>query len=154
MMVVKSFHTCEWIWPLMSYVSAVALIAEAFPLEAFELVFTTGPHFVLWCFCLESPWHPAAKVWSQDKKRKKITSAPCVCSWFDKSSALTDREDTEVVATAPGHLSGFAQRNLKHLNLFDHKEAMIYSMLAWHLFSHKLPLIHSHPEEDGMESKL
>ncbi|KAF3835664.1 hypothetical protein F7725_028222 [Dissostichus mawsoni] len=61
---------------------------------------------------------PAAK--RLEPRLKKNTSAPCVCFWFDKSSTPAEGEDTEVVATALGHLSGFAQRNLKHLTLFDH----------------------------------
>lgn len=101
----------------------------AFHLEAFELAFTTGPHFVSCCFCGESPWRCSLQL--QAEARIKNTSAPRVCCWFDKSSTPAEGEDTEVVATARGHLSGFAQRNLKHLNLFDHnlnlEEATIYS---------------------------
>lgn len=64
------------------------------------------------------------------------TSAPCICRWLDKSPTPTEKEDTEVVATARGPLSGFAGRNLKHLNLFDHTltlEGVIHSVLTWHL---------------------
>lgn len=129
---------------------------QAFSLEVFELVFTTGPNFVSCCFCWESPW--LCSLQQKAEARIKNTSAPCVCCWFDKSSTPVEGEDTKVVATARGHLSGFAQRNLKHLNLFDHnlilEEARIYPMLAWYLSSDKLFLTHSPPWEDWMVESL
>ena len=89
---------------------------------------------------------PLAKGWSQDlgnKKNHTHTHTPLLLvstAGFDKSSTPAEGEDTKFVATARGPLSGFTQRNLKHLKFFDHnlilEEATIYSRLARHLSSH------------------
>lgn len=133
-------YTCQWICTLLSYIRTVAAITqEHFIWKHFNLCLPLG---------LISPWFCSL----QQKAESKNTSARCLCCWFDKSSTLAEGEDTKVVATARGHLSGFAQRNLKHLDLFDHnlilKEATIYSMLAWYLSSDKLFLTHTRPWKD------
>lgn len=56
---------------------------------------------------------------------------------------MADGEDAKVVAAAQGHLSGFAWRNLKHLNLFDHssfewKQWSCPLLTGIHLCSYKL----------------
>lgn len=65
---------------------------------------------------------------------------------------MADGEDAKVVAAAQGHLSGFAWRNLKHLNLFDHSlirvEAMILSSADWDSSMLLQTLSHTHPRED------
>lgn len=112
--------------------------------------------FSCWPYQDSCVFIPCSKKLELKKKKQPFSS--CDCCWFDKSSTLAKGEDTKVFATAWGPLLGFAQRNLKHLNLFDHnlilKEAMIYSMLAWHLSSDKPSLTHTHPREDWVVESL
>lgn len=137
----------------MSSISTVAQITRGFCLEAFGI----GDHHwasFLVAFTEKSPWlcslQREAEAWTKKKKNNNKRTHLLLVSAI---SLITPRhrKDAEV-ATALGHLSGFAQRNLKHLNLFDHslilEEAVIYSTLAWYLSSDKLSLAHTHPRED------
>lgn len=135
----NSFHWIHFIRQPLNQFLALGLISFLLALPGF--------------LCLYSLQQKAR---AKEKKQQPFSS--CDCCWFDKSSTLAKGEDTKVFATAWGPLLGFAQRNLKHLNLFDHnlilKEAMIYSMLAWHLSSDKPSLTHTHPREDWVVESL
>jgi len=75
---------------------------RAFNREAFELAFTTGPHFVPVGFYRDTQWICSLqqKGWSQDNKKTPLLLV------FDKSSTPAEGEDTEVVATALGISQG------------------------------------------------
>lgn len=144
---------------LMSFISTVELTTqEHFPPEAFELVFTTGPNFFFLLLFSESP-HGFAPCSKKAEARIKKTPLLLVSAVGLISPLHRQTERIPRLLQQPGGISqGLLRENLKHLNLFDHnlilKEAMIYSMLAWHPYSDKFSLTHTHPREDWMVGSL
>lgn len=138
---------------LMSYITTVALTThEHFPPEAFELVFTTGPNFFFPVAFSESP-HGFAPCSKKAEARIKKTPLPLVSAVGLISPLHRQTERIPKLLQQPGGISqGLLRENLKHLNLFDHnlilKEAMIYSMLAWHPSSDKFSFTNTHLQED------
>lgn len=88
-------------------------------------------------------WGTKARI---KKKKKKNKRAHLLLLFAISLISPRHRKDAEVVAKASGHLSGFAQRNLKHLNPFDHnlilEEAVLHAGEVWILWQ-ALPRPHS-----------
>lgn len=117
-------------------------------------------HWASFCFLL--PLLSIPRCHSLQQNAEKNTKNPCslcLCCWFDKFSTQAQVEDTKVVATARGHLSGFALRNLKHLTLFDHNLIHEEAMKNFHagmapILSNKFTLFRPHPTDDGVVRSL